>query len=291
MAFKSTFFWLRVMQSITQTTGDREKGVDKVTCDLLSSVHGLILDMDGVLWRDTLAIGDLPRIFGEIRKRGWKAILATNNATLSADQYIQKLARFGVSLEHWQIVNSSQATAHYLRQRYPQGGSVYIVGESGLEAELVSQGFFSSEKDPLAVIVGLDRGVTYEKLKKASLFIRAGARFIATNPDKTYPIPGGLAPGAGTFVAAIQAASDHEPLIIGKPEPEMYLQALERMGLNPEETLVVGDRLETDIAGAQRIGCPTALVLSGVSSQQEAEAWAPPPDCIAADLSSLLELT
>jgi 4-nitrophenyl phosphatase len=262
-----------------------------MSCDLLRTIRGLILDMDGVLWRDKTPIGDLPRIFSDIRQRGWKVILATNNATLSAEQYIQKLAGFGVSLEQWQIVNSSQATAHYLRQRYPQGGAVFVVGESGLVTELAAQGFFVSEQQPLAVVVGLDRGITYEKLKTASLLVRAGTPFIATNPDKTYPTPEGLAPGAGTFVAAIQVAGDHEPLIIGKPEPEMYLQALERMGLNPEETLVVGDRLETDIAGAQRIGCPTALVLSGVSSRQGAEAWAPPPDCIAADLSSLLELS
>jgi len=261
-----------------------------MSCDLLKTVRGLILDMDGVLWRDKTAIGDLPQVFAEIQRRGWKVTLATNNATLSAAQYVQKLAGFGVSLEQEQIVNSSQATAHYLRQRYPQGGTVFVVGESGMTAELAAQGFVLSEERPVAVVVGLDRTITYEKLKTASLLVRAGTPFIATNPDKTYPTPEGLAPGAGTFVAAIQAASDQEPVIIGKPAPEMYLQALERMSLTPRETLVVGDRLETDIAGAQRVGCPTALVLSGVSTRQEAADWNPPPDCIAADLSSLLGL-
>jgi 4-nitrophenyl phosphatase len=262
-----------------------------MSCDLLRNVRGLILDMDGVLWKDKTAIGDLPRIFAEIRRRGWKVILATNNATLSADQYVQKLAGFGVSMERRYIVNSAQATAYYLHQRFPEGGAVFIIGESGLEAELAAQGFFVSEHQPVAVVVGLDRAITYEKLLKASLLVRSGTPFIATNPDMTYPTPAGLAPGAGTFVVAVQAASGQPPVIIGKPEPEMYRQAMERMDLEPLETLVVGDRLDTDISGAQRIGCPTALVLSGVSTQSEATEWNPPPDCIAVDLSSLLELS
>jgi len=253
-----------------------------------SDIQGLILDLDGVLWRDNTPIGDLPAIFAEIRSRNWSVILATNNATLSADQYIEKLANFGVYLERRQIVNSSQATASYLRQRHPNGGPVFVVGEQGLKIELAAQGFYDSDLEPLAVVVGLDRTITYEKLKKAGLLVRAGAPFIATNPDKTYPTPEGLVPGSGVFVGAVQAASDVDPVIIGKPEPEMYRLALHRMGLLPEQVLVVGDRLETDIAGAQKLKCRTALVLSGVSTLEQAQSWHPAPEYIAENLSTLL---
>jgi 4-nitrophenyl phosphatase len=263
---------------------------EQVGITMFNQVRGMILDMDGVLWRDMTPIGNLPLIFAEIRRRGWSVILATNNATLSIDQYIEKLAGFGVYLERWQIINSPQATADYLRQRYPKGGPVYVVGEQGLKIELAEQGFYESEQDPLAVVVGLDRTITYEKLKKAGLLVRSGVSFIATNTDKTLPTPEGLIPGAGVIVGAVQIASDINPVIIGKPGPDMYRLALQRIGLTPEQVLVVGDRLETDIVGAQRLKCMTALVLSGVSTAEQARTWRPEPDCIVEDLNTLLGL-
>lgn len=255
---------------------------------IFAQIKGLILDMDGVLWRDQEPIGDLPAIFRAIQERGWQVILATNNATRTAVQFGEKLAGFGVHLDPNKIVNSSQATAEYLRQRFPQGGPVYVVGEQGLITELAAKGFYPDDEQPLAVVVGLDRAISYEKLMKAARHVRAGVPFVATNPDKTYPTPDGQVPGAGTMVAAVAAASDSDPVIIGKPEPEMYRIALRRMGLGPEQVLVVGDRLETDIVGAQQLGCHCAIVLSGVSSRRQAEEWRPAPDFIAADLDSLL---
>lgn len=256
----------------------------------LSEIRGLILDMDGVLWHDQEPIGDLPAIFGEIHRRGWKVSLVTNNATLSAAGYQEKLAGFSVQVAQDQIVNSAQATAAYLRELHPGGGKVFLIGENGLEHELAGQGFISSDQDPLAVIVGMDRELTYDKLKKAVFLIRSGAPFIATNGDRTFPTPQGQAPGAGAIVAAVQTASNCDPVIIGKPSPLMYRLALERMKTSPGDTLVVGDRLETDIAGAQSIGCQTALVLSGVTNLEQALAWKPAPDQIARDLSTLLGL-
>lgn len=251
-------------------------------------IKGIILDMDGVLWRDQEPIGDLPAIFNTIKERGWQVILATNNATLTAAQFAEKIGRFGVELDSQQIINSAQATAEYLQARHPQGGQVYVIGEQGLLSELAMKGFYTGVEEPLAVVVGLDRTITYEKLRIASRFVRGGIPFVATNPDKTYPTPEGQAPGAGTFVAAVMAASDGQPVIIGKPEPEMYRIALGRMGLRASQVLVVGDRLETDIVGAQQLGCLCALVLSGVSTHAQADAWQPAPDFIADDLGSLL---
>jgi 4-nitrophenyl phosphatase len=263
-----------------------------------STLKALILDMDGVLWRGEQPIGDLLAVFSRIASLDLLAALATNNATLSARQYLQKLANFGVHLQPEQIVNSSQAAAHYLARRFPHGGAVYVVGEAGLVDTLAEQGFISQDSDGkpkpagerqiLAVVVGLDRSLDYHKLTAAARLVRAGAMFIGTNPDRTYPAPDGLVPGAGAILAAIEAATDVPPVIVGKPSPEMYTVALQRMGVKPGDALVVGDRLETDIVGGQQLGCRTALVLSGVTPVEAAGRWQPAPDWIAPDLTTLL---
>ena len=253
------------------------------------AIRALILDMDGVVWRDNQAIGDLPWIFNTIKQLNWQVSLATNNATRSVDQYLEKLRQFGVELSPEQIITSGEATANYLHKRHPEGGNVYVVGESGLVNALADKGFTRSEKDVVAVVASFDRQFNYDKLRQAALLIRAGAPLIATNADLTFPMPEGLIPGAGAILASIVAGAQTQPIIIGKPEPEMYTLAIERMQVPNETTLVVGDRLETDIAGAQKIGCQTALVLSGVTSLPVAEKWQPSPDWVTEDLTALLK--
>jgi 4-nitrophenyl phosphatase len=254
------------------------------------SILALILDMDGVLWRGDEAIGNLKSIFQQINRIGWKVIFATNNGSRTIQQYVELLACFGVKVEPWQVVSSATAALDYLRAKYPDGGPVYIVGEQGIWEACNSYGFYQSEVEALAVIVGIDRELTYEKLKVATFLIHSGAEFIGTNPDKTFPTPQGLAPGAGSILAAIEAATGKAPIITGKPEPAMYKIALQRLGLTADKILVVGDRPETDIAGAQLIGCHTALVLSGVTDANQAKAWQPSPDIITDDLESLINL-
>ncbi len=253
-----------------------------------ADIEALNLDMDGVLWRDDQPIGDLKAIFSQIQQQRWQVTLATNNATRSVEQYLNKLKGFGVSLNPDQIVNSAQAVVHYLAINHPLGGNVYVIGEEGLLHTLAEDNFQHSLENPIAVIVGMDRELTYKKLRQATLLIRAGIPFIGTNPDRTFPTPGGLVPGAGAILAALEASTSISPIIVGKPSPEMYMVAMDRMGIKTEATLVVGDRLETDIAGAQKLGCPTALVLSGVTSWQAAQSWSPRPEWIEPDLASLL---
>jgi 4-nitrophenyl phosphatase len=215
--------------------------------------------------------------------------MATNNATRSPNQYVKKLASFGVKIEPWQVINSALVTANYLESHYPDGGDVFVVGDNSLMDTLKKHGYNPNGSDPIAVIVALDRRINYEKLTKATLLIRGGVPFIGTNPDRSFPIPEGEAPGAGAILAALEAATDVSPLIMGKPRPRMYNLALTRLGTLPGETLVVGDRLETDILGAQNAGCPNALVLSGVTALETANRWQPPPDIISKDLTSLLD--
>jgi 4-nitrophenyl phosphatase len=260
-----------------------------------SHIKALILDMDGVVWRENTPIGDLPAIFARFRERGLKVALATNNATKTVEEYLEKFAGFGVTLEPWQIVTSASATADMVCKRFPEGGPVYIVGENGLKLALEECGFIpildpEDDTKAVAVVGGFDRSVTYAKLRRATLHIRAGVPFYGTNPDKTFPTPQGFIPGAGAILAAIEAATGVQPIITGKPQPAMMYTALERLGAGPEETLVVGDRLETDIAAGQAANCRTALVLSGVSTREQAQEWQPVPDLIVDDLAAVVKI-
>jgi 4-nitrophenyl phosphatase len=253
-------------------------------------IKALILDMDGVLWRQTQPIGNLPEIFSLIRDKGLQVSLATNNATLTVKQYQQKLASFGVNVESWQVINSPQAARQYIQNIYPEGSPIFVIGEDGLIEEMIKSNYIIQPTHVVAVVVGMDRGLTYEKLCQATLNLRAGADFIATNSDRTFPTPAGLVPGVGAVLALLETASDKKPKVVGKPEPLIYEIALERMNVAPQETLVIGDRLETDILGAQRMGCHTAVVLSGVSTLEQIEKWNPPPDIIGKDLHDVIKM-
>jgi 4-nitrophenyl phosphatase len=255
-------------------------------------VKALILDMDGVLWKDTSPIGDLSGIFNHINDLGLRVALATNNSSRTVTQYIERLRGFGVTVEPEQIVTSSLALADLLSKRYPRGTGIYVIGEVGMHEALTEKGYSVLPDDvgleAKVVAMGMDRKITFDKLKIATLLIRRGIPFFGTNPDRTFPTPEGLIPGAGALLASVVTATDVQPTVVGKPEPYMMEFSLERLGTRREETLVVGDRLETDIAGGQAVGCPTALVLTGVTTRAMGEAWEPKVDIIAPDLTSLI---
>lgn len=247
---------------------------------LTPPVKSIILDMDGVLWRGSVPLVDLPALFARMRSLDLMVVLATNNATRDPDAVIAQLAKFGVTIAPEQVVTSGMVVTYLLKQRFPDGGPIYVVGEPGLVNALAEGGFYPSEDGALAVVAGLDRGFTYDKLRKATVLIRGGVPFYGTNPDTTFPTPDGLVPGAGSVLAAIQAATSVAPILAGKPQPGMFLLSMQHLGTRPDESLVIGDRLDTDIAGGQAAGCRTALVLSGVTTMEQAEAWNPKPDLI-----------
>jgi 4-nitrophenyl phosphatase len=254
----------------------------------LDNIKALVLDMDGVLWRENEAIGDLNANFRKFEKAGLKVLMATNNSTKTPQQYVEKLAGLGATVSSDQIITSGMGVAYLLQKRFPNGGSIYVVGEPSLKLTIEEAGFTISEKDAIAVVGAVDRNITFEKLKVATLLIRSGVPFYATNPDRTFPTPEGLIPGSGAILAAITTATDVEPIIAGKPSSTLYDFALERLGTKPEETLAVGDRIETDILGGQRAGLRTALVLSGIASRAEGEAWQPAIDLIVPELGDLI---
>ena len=164
---------------------------------------------------------------------------------------------------------------------------MYVIGEEGLTSSLEAAGFVLAESDVQYVIVGLDRQLTYQKLTLAVRLVKAGAKFVGTNPDTTLPMDDGIIPGAGSFQAAITAATGVRPLIIGKPEPTMLLIGCERLGTSPADTAIIGDRLDTDIVGGSRAGLQTLMVLTGVSTRDEAAQADVKPDHIFENLAAL----
>ena len=260
--------------------------------DHFPMLKGLILDMDGVLWHDSEPIGNLPDVFVKIRDLGLDFVLATNNSTKTVEEYQEKLNNFGVQVKSKQILTSGVATFHYLQDSYTGKKMVYIVGSESLKNDARKRGFTvfleGEQKQADFVIVGLDSTITYEKICYAARQIRSGAKFIATNTDATFPTPSGMVPGAGTMVSAVQTASETEPLVIGKPASNLYIQAMKVMSLTPKQVLCVGDRLATDVLGAQNGGFNSAFLLSGVNSLEDLKKWEPQPDIVAENLTALI---
>ncbi|MFN3490966.1 MAG: HAD-IIA family hydrolase [Anaerolineales bacterium] len=257
------------------------------------NIKALILDMDGVIWKADAPIGDLPTIFKRIRERGLKFVFVTNNGTKTPEEYQKKLSELGVEIEESQVVTSALGIAHLLSQKYPRGTKVFMIGEGGIRAALEEKGFeivsIENAEQAQAVVMGIDRSVNFQKIAEATLLVRAGKPFYTTNTDRTFPTPRGEIPGSGAWVSIITTATGAQPIVAGKPFPYVMELALEKLGTKNVETLVVGDRLETDVAAGQAVGCSTALVLSGVSKSEEAKKWNPKIDLIAKDLAELVE--
>ncbi|MDW8326761.1 MAG: HAD-IIA family hydrolase [Anaerolineales bacterium] len=241
---------------------------------LFRDVRACLIDMDGVLWEGNRPMPGLVEFFATLRTKRIRFILATNNASQTPEQYVNKLAGFGVTISRDDVLTSAQATALYLRGRTPDGAKVFVIGEAGLRQALTEQGFTLGELwDATAqyVVVGMDRTLSWDKLATATLNIRAGAMFIGTNPDRTIPVEQGIVHGNGAILAALQTATGVAPIVIGKPEPTMYQIAMQRLGTVPAATIAIGDRLDTDILGAVRAGLRSVLVLSGVSTRADLE--------------------
>jgi len=254
----------------------------------LAGIRHLIVDMDGVLWRGDKPLPGLQDFFTFVKDRDIGFVLATNNASKTPEQYVDKLAQFDIHAPAEVIVTSAQATAAYLEQRAPQGTPLFFIGGKGLRDALLEQGFDLTDGDARYVVVGWDPDLRWETLAKATLMIRGGAGFIGTNPDKTFPREDGLVPGNGAQLAALEAASGVEPVIIGKPSPWLYREAMRRMGAEAETTAVIGDRLDTDIAGGLRVGLFTILLLSGITSEEELSSSPERPHQVYAHLEELL---
>jgi len=266
-----------------------------------TNIRALIIDMDGVLWHGNNPIAGLNEFFDVLRAKKIPFILATNNARLTQIEYVTKLANMGVDVSKEEVLTSSMATALYLSQHYEaEKTRVFVIGEAGLTEPLLEQGFtltdvyeLNTDETPNAgadiVVSGMDTQINWDKLATASLNIRAGAKFIATNGDVTLPTERGITLGNGAILAALEAATDVKPRCIGKPEPIMYQQAMALLGTEPAETVAIGDRLNTDILGAVNANMRSLMVLTGISSEADLKDIDYKPTWIMADLQAVTQ--
>ncbi len=251
-------------------------------------VRGVICDMDGVLWRDKQPLPGLHEFFALIVELRLGYVLATNNSSRTPAMYVEKLAGMGVQTTPEHILTSAMATGDYLAAYAGRGARVYTLGGAGLLEALRSHGFEIVEDAPADyVVVGWDQNLTWKRLATAARLILKGAKFVGTNPDRTFPLEDGVVPGNGAQLAALETATGIAPVIVGKPFPVLYQQALTRMGIGAEAALVIGDRLDTDILGGLRMGMLTALVFSGVVQPADLKTTPIRPDMVFADLSAL----
>jgi 4-nitrophenyl phosphatase len=259
-----------------------------VAPDWLAHTQGFVLDMDGVLYRGSHVIQEAPAFINALRAAGVAFTIATNNSTLSAAQYVAKLAGMGIDATEENIVTSSKATVAYLRSKYPQGTRIFVVGMAALKEAIFGDGYYvEGQRDAQVVVSGADFELTYAALRVACLAIRDGADYVATNADVTFPAEDGLVPGSGAIVAALRAATSVDPVVVGKPSPVMVEACIQLMGLDKQHAVMLGDRLDTDILAGQRADVRTVLVLTGVSTVQEVQATGIAPDVIFPTLAPL----
>ncbi len=261
----------------------------------LTTLETILIDGDGVLWRSNEAIPGLGRFFDVLEQRGINWALLTNNNTRTANDYVQKLRGFGIDADESIVFTSSTTTADYLKHRYGPGASIHTVGMKGLIETLEGAGFTVSygeeipSTDVVAVVAGMDRAITHNKIKTAMRLILGGAEFVATNTDASFPTPDGLNPGTGMIIGALQTVTGIEPVVIGKPERAIYKAAMKRLDADPATTAMLGDRLETDILGAQRIGIATIAVLTGVITREQLATSDIQPDLVYESIAELAD--
>lgn len=264
-------------------------------------IRAVILDLDGVVYlEDRLLPGVAPAI-AAMRRGGLTVLFATNNASHTRAGFARRLMGLGVPCAPGDLMNATHASVRWIARRLPRGSRCFTFGESGLAAELRAAGFapvwchrsadwrrFRAAPPRVgAVLVQFNRRLTYWDLCAAQLSLQRGAALVACNLDPTYPGVGVLFPGTGSLARLLQVSSGREPVLIGKPSPELFRTLLAEHRIRPRDTLVVGDRLPIDIAAGRALGARTALVLTGVDSRSDARRSAVKPDAILPSVADL----
>lgn len=250
-----------------------------------------LIDLDGVVYRGNELLPGALEFVNWLTINEKKYLFLTNNSFATGAQILAKLAHMGIHTDDSHLLTAGQAAVQNIARRVP-GGVVYVVGEQPLIDLVQAQGLAvaaSEDTDADAVLVGLDRYFDYQKMTNAANVIRAGALFVTINRDPVLPVAGGFLPGCGSLAAAIESASGASPEVVGKPEPMLLLEAMQLLGSQPEETVMVGDGLAIDILAGQRAGTHTLLVLSGSSSRADVEQSSLKPDHIYADLAEAMK--
>jgi len=245
-----------------------------------------ILDLDGVVYRGRTVIPGACESIEKLRSSGSRVVFLTNNATRTREAIARRLVDMGIPCSADDVISSAYAASVYIFKQYGSS-TIYPVGEQGLVEELERAGHTINGLDADYVVAGLDREFTYDKLTRALDLLMNGAGFIATNNDTMLPTEHGFLPGAGSIVAAIQAASGVVPEVVGKPNKPIMDVLLKEYGLKSEECVMVGDRLETDILAGTRAGMRTVLVLTGASGIEDIESSGIRPDTVLDSIADL----
>ena len=251
-------------------------------------IHSWLMDMDGVLVHEENAVPGADRFLARLRELELPFLVLTNNSIYTRRDLSARLRRTGLEVPEGAIWTSALATASFLERQRP-GGSAFVIGEAGLTTALHAAGYTLNERDPDYVVLGETRTYSFERIAQAIRLIGAGARFIATNPDATGPTPDGPLPAAGSVAALISRATDVEPYFIGKPNPLMMRSALNAIDAHSETTAMVGDRMDTDIVAGLEAGMHTVLVLTGITSRDEAERFPYRPSRIVGSIADLVD--
>ena len=255
------------------------------------ALSGWLIDMDGVLYHGARPLPAASDFIHTLQTTQTPFLFLTNNATRTPAEYVQRLADMDIHVGEEAIFTSALATARYIQAHYPAPRAVLVIGGNGIRVALRDLGYTLVQQADQAdlVVSAMDTQATYARCAEATLAIRRGVPWIQTNPDRTFPSERGIVPGAGSIQAFLEAATERTPIVIGKPEPGIFQQALDILGTPPETTVMLGDRLETDILGAHRAGLKTICVLTGIASRDQAQAYDPRPDWIIDDLTALLD--
>jgi NagD protein len=245
------------------------------------------MDMDGVLVHESAALPGADRFLARLKELGLPHLLLTNNSIYTRRDLAARLRASGLDVEERSIWTSALATARFLEGQRPHG-TAFVVGESGLTTALYQGGYTLTDRGPDYVVLGETRTYSFERITQAIRLIRDGARFIATNPDATGPSPSGPLPATGSVAALITRATGVDPYFVGKPNPLMMRSALNALEAHSETTAMVGDRMDTDIVAGLEAGMETILVLSGVTTREEAERFSYRPSRIVDSVADLV---
>jgi 5'-nucleotidase len=251
-------------------------------------VESWLTDMDGVLVHEGQPVPGAPEFVGRLRRSGKPFLILTNNSIYTARDLQARLARIGIAVPETAIWTSALATAQFLDDQRP-GGTAYVIGEAGLTTALHNAGYVLTNLDPEYVVLGETRTYSFEAITTAVRLIHNGAKFICTNPDPTGPSHEGILPAAGSVAAMISKATGVEPYFVGKPNPMMMRSALNTIGAHSETTAMIGDRMDTDVLCGLEAGLETILVLTGISTREDADRFPYRPSRVVASVADLIE--
>ena len=251
----------------------------------------VFFDLDGTIYRGSEPVPGLCSFVESLRDEQVKTAFITNSANATPEIVCRRLSTLNIPSSEQQVITASQAAARFVSELHGASGArVFTVAGPGLRSAMESEGHMFSECDVEYVVAGLDLKFTYEKLDKASCFIRSGAQFIGTNPDLIYNREDGIHPGGGVIVRAIELASGITPTIVGKPQPTMIKLALKEVGCTADQALFIVDNLETDIPCGARAGVRTALITTGVSKREDLQNFQYQPDWVVDSYEELRKL-